>query len=78
MMAFSRKLKTTVFELYKARYENITGLAQAMEMSVQHVYRVRRGDRGINEKFIVGAVKAFPEYKLDVLFYVGEEVISHE
>ena len=44
-MAFSRKLKTTVFELYKARYENITGLAQAMEMSVQQVYRVRMGDR---------------------------------
>ena len=76
-MVFSRKLKTTVFELYKVRYENITRLAQAMEMSVPHVYNVHRGDRGINEKFIVGAVKAFPEYKLDVLFYV-EEVISHE
>jgi len=77
-MAFSRKLKTTVFELYTVRYENITRLAQAMEMSVAHVYNVRRGIRGINEKFIVGAVKAFPEYKLDVLFYVGEEVISYE
>jgi excisionase family DNA binding protein len=28
------------------------------------------GERRINEKFILGAVKAFPEYKLDDLFYV--------
>jgi hypothetical protein len=27
------------------------------------------GKRGINEKFLIGAKKAFPEYRLDELFY---------
>ena len=44
-----------------------------MGISKQQVYRVRTGDRGINEKFIIGAVKAFPGYKLDDLFYVVKE-----
>ncbi|MBA7611296.1 hypothetical protein ES703_18516 [subsurface metagenome] len=37
------------------------------------IYNVRRGDRNINGRFIIGAVKAFPGYKLDDLFYVSEE-----
>jgi hypothetical protein len=40
-----------------------------MELSVSQVYRVREGKRGINEKFIIGAKKAFPDYRLDELFY---------
>jgi len=31
---------------------------------------VRAGKRDIGEKFIIGAVKAFPGNKLDDLFYV--------
>jgi hypothetical protein len=31
---------------------------------------VREGTRHINQKFIVGAMKAFPDYKLDDLFYL--------
>jgi len=69
-MVFSRKLKTTVFELYNGRYRNLPELAEVMGISVSQVYRVRGGDRGINEKFIIGALRAFPEYKLDDLFYV--------
>ena len=29
--------------------------------------------RGIHERFIIGATKAFPRYKLDDLFYVSED-----
>jgi hypothetical protein len=51
------------------RYQNLTDLARAMGLSVSQIYRVREGKRGINEKFIVGAKKAFPEHPLDELFY---------
>ena len=67
------KLKTKVFELSNGKYMNLTKLAQAMGMSVSQTYRVREGERGINEKFIIGAIKAFPGYKLDDLFYVVSE-----
>lgn len=66
------KLKTRVFELCNKKYNNLPELAQAMGISPSQIYRVRKGKRGINEKFIIGAVKAFPEYKLDELFYVEE------
>jgi len=44
-----------------------------MGLSVSQVYRVREGKRNINQKFIIGAKKAFPEYKLDDLFYLEPE-----
>jgi transcriptional regulator with XRE-family HTH domain len=47
--------------LSRGRYKNMSELAQAMGISVSQVYRVRRGDRKINEGFILGAAKAFPE-----------------
>ncbi len=62
-------IKTRVFELVNSRYQNLTDLAKAMGISVSQVYRVREGKRGINEKFIIGAKKAFPESRLDELFY---------
>ncbi len=43
-----------------------------MGLSVSQVYRVREGKRGINEKFIIGAKKAFPDSRLDELFYLTE------
>lgn len=66
-------IKTRVFELAYHKYRNITGLARAMGLSVSQVYRVREGKRGINEKFIIGAKRAFPEYLLDDLFYFRGE-----
>ena len=68
------KLKTRVFELYNGRYTNLTELARVMGISVGHIYHVRKGERPINEKFITGAIKAFPGHKLDDLFYVGPSV----
>lgn len=62
-------IKTRVFELSRGKYHNLSELAQAMGLSISQVYRVRMGKRGINEKFLIGAKKAFPEYRLDELFY---------
>ena len=65
------KLNTKVFELYKGKYRSLPELARAMGISVGYIYKVRQGKRSINQKFIIGAIKAFPGYKLDDLFYVA-------
>jgi hypothetical protein len=66
-------IRTRVFEMFGGRYQNLSELAHAMGLSVSQVYRVREGKRGINEKFIIGAKKAFPECRLDELFYFKQE-----
>lgn len=71
-------LKTRVFELANGKYHNLSDLARAMELSISQVYRVRLGKRGINEKFLIGAKKAFPEYRLDELFYFSRGGVSSE
>jgi len=63
-------VKTRVFEFRNNGYKNLSDLAQAMEISVSQIYRVREGKRHINQKFIVGAIRAFPGHKLDDLFYL--------
>ena len=63
-------LKTRVFDLYTRNYRNLSELARAMDISVSQVYRVLEGKRNINRKFIIGAVRAFPGYKFDDLFYL--------
>lgn len=68
--AEAMKLQTRVFELYHGNYSNLPNLARAMGISVAQIYRVRQGKRHINGKFIIGAKRAFPGYKLDDLFYV--------
>ena len=67
------KLKTRVFELSNGQYRTVTELIQVMGISYDLFYRVRKGERGIHERFIIGAMKAFPGYKLDDLFYVSED-----
>jgi hypothetical protein len=67
-------LKTRVFDLCPGRYKNLSELAQAMQISVSQVYRVQEGKRNINCKFIIGAIKAFPGYSFDDLFYFIPEV----
>ena len=63
-------IRTRVFELCNGHYRNLSELAHAMGLSVSQVYRVREGKRSINQKFIIGAKKAFPSYGLDELFYL--------
>jgi len=70
------KLKTKVFELCNGKYKDLSELAQVMGISVSQIYRVRQGKRHISEKFIVGAMKAFPEHKLYELFYLAPESAS--
>jgi hypothetical protein len=55
------------------KFNNLSELAHAMGISVSQVYRVREGKRSINQKFVIGAVKAFAEYKLEDLFYLASE-----
>jgi len=67
------KLKTRAFELCSEKYTSLPHLARTMGISVSQIYRVRQGKRKINATFIIGAVQAFPGYKLDDLFYVTAE-----
>ena len=53
----------------KLQYKNLSELAQAMEIPVSQIYRVRQGKCSINQKLIIGAIKAFPEYDIGDLFY---------
>lgn len=48
-------------------------LAQTMGILRDLIYRVRKGEHGINGRFIIGATRAFPGYNLDDLFYVAPE-----
>ncbi len=66
-------IKTRVFNLCNGKYRNLSDLARAMGLSVSQVYRVREGTRSINQKFIIGAKVAFPEYRLDELFYLDPD-----
>ena len=63
-------VKTRIFELCNERYRNLSELARSMGISVSQVYRVRGGKRSINQKFIVGAIRAFPDHGLEELFYL--------
>ncbi len=64
-------VKTRIFEFCNGNYKNLAELALTMGISVSQIYRVRGGKRRINQKFIVGAMKAFPNRKLDELFYLA-------
>ena len=67
------QLKTKVLDVCNGKYRNLPELARAMRISVSQIYRVRQGKRPIHEKFIIGAIEAFPGYKLDDLFYVDPD-----
>jgi len=62
-------LKTRVFDYYED-YSSLVEVVQAIGISTSQIYRGRQGKRAINEKFIIGALKAFPGYRLNDFFYV--------
>ena len=66
-------IRTRIFRFCNGNYKNLSELAQAMGISVSQIYRVREGKRSINQKFIVGAIKAFPKHKFEDLFYLASE-----
>ena len=67
------RVKTRIFEFCGSEYKNLSELAQAMGIPVSQIYRVREGKRYINQEFIAGAINAFPNHKLDDLFYLVPE-----
>ncbi len=70
------KLKTKILELYNGKYANLSELAQAMGISTGQIGRVRQGKRAINEKSIIRAINAFPNHRLDELFYLESASLS--
>ena len=62
-------LKTRVLDLCNEKYKDTHELAQAMQISVSQIYRVCQDRYNINEEFIIGALRAFPEYNIGDLFY---------
>ena len=66
-------VKTKVFDLNHPNYKSLSDMAKAMGISVSQIYRVREGKHGINQSFIVGAIKDFPQNRLDDLFYLDSE-----
>jgi len=66
-------------KLFELTDYNMEALANALGVSLCQVYRVKSGRRGnklmhINEKFIVGALTAFPESKFEDLFYIDRRM----
>ena len=66
-------IKTKIFEFCDRSYKNLSEMAQVMGISVSQIYRVREGKRSINQKFIIGAIRAFPKHKFEDLFYLAPE-----
>jgi len=62
-------LKTRIFELCKEKHKNLNALGQIMNISVRQMYGVHQGKYRINQRFIIGAIRAFPEYNIGDLFY---------
>jgi len=63
-------IRTKIFELGRGKCRTLPELARSMGLSVNQVYRVWKGELGIDQEFIVGAIKAFPECQLGDLFYI--------
>jgi len=67
------KIRTRVFAYSKEKFRNLAELAEHMGISISQVYRVRAGERNINEKFIIGAIMAYPERTMaELFFFVGD------
>ena len=66
-------IRTKIFGIRDGNYKNLSEMAQAMGVSISQIYRVRQGKRSINQKFIIGAIKAFPKHKFEDLFYLAPE-----
>lgn len=64
----TKRLRTRLFRL---NYSLVV-LASMLGLSVSYLYRVRQDSRGINGKFIVSALTAFPKCRFEDLFYIEE------
>lgn len=64
----SSRIRTRLFDLREDL--NVSQLASKVGLSISEVSRLKRGERRIAEKFIIGALTAFPEYKFEEMFYI--------
>jgi len=69
-------IRTRIFEFCDGNYKNLSELARTMGISISQIYRVREGKRNINQKFIIGAIKAFPKHKFEDLFYLTPKTLT--
>ena len=68
------QLQTRIFDLCDKNYNDLSELAQAMEISESQIDRIKEHRYQINQRFITGAIKAFPTYKIDELFYFAPDI----
>jgi len=64
------RLKTRLFDLEKDI--SLADIAALLGISISQIYRIKHNERRIGEKFIIGALGAFPKYKFDDLFYIEQ------
>ena len=62
-------LKTRVLDLCYSKSKDTYELAQAMKISVNQLHSVHQDGCNITKEFIIGALRAFPEYNIGDLFY---------
>ena len=65
-------IRTRIIELCDGNRRNLSDLVGIMGLSISKASRVCEGKHFINQKFI-GAKKAFPDYRLDELFYLDSD-----
>ena len=63
------RLRTRLFDV---KGDSMAELASFVGISLAQLYRIKNGQRGINEKFIVRTLTAFPQYKFEDLFYIEQ------
>ena len=66
-------IKTRIFKLHNSHSGDLSELAKVMGVSVNKIYDVREGKGNIDQEFVVGVMKAFPDYNLADLFYLTSE-----
>jgi hypothetical protein len=68
------QLQTRIFDLCDEKYRDLSELARAMEIPESQIDRIRECKYQINQRFIAAAIKAFPDHKLDELFYFAPDI----
>ena len=69
-------VRTRIFDFDNTSYKNLPELAQAMGIPASQIYGVQECKHRINQEFIVGVIKAFPNHKLGELFYLAPDTLD--
>ena len=63
------KLKMKIHKLCKEEKIKLADLAKTMNLSLNYIKKMEKGETEINKRFIIASIKAFPKYKISDLFY---------